>query len=350
MPRFKIDEKNSIHYQCIGEGENLVLIHGLGANLAFWYMGIARLLARQYRVITYDLRGHGRSSMPASGYTLPDMANDLEALLDFLGVEHAHIVGHSFGARVALYFTTSRPDRVSTLTAADTQVSCLQNQVRLADWPYWKTWKQQLHQQGFHSLPNDNEYINYQMLAHFNQLSNDFTHGALNRPRKTPSLRHRNMGNRGGERWERLMKTTSAHEDFKHDHQITIDRIKRINTPTLALFGEYSHCMESCRQMNKHISSCRVKILPEVGHFLPAIKPRLFMHTIRQFMNQSGNNEDHIYLLRDHPNFRERRMSDRGNLSSAPAQYPLNDRYGDLVLFDRRKSASLFDSSVVSNQ
>lgn len=350
MPRLKIDEDNSIHYQCIGQGENLVLIHGLGANLAFWYMGIARRLARQYRVITYDLRGHGRSSMPASGYTLPDMANDLEALLDHLGVEQTHVVGHSFGARVALYFTISRPDRVSTLTAADTQISCLQKQVRLADWPHWKTWKQQLHQQGFHSLPPDNEYINFQMLAHFNQLSNEFTQGALNRPRKAPSLRHRNMGNRGGERWDRLMRTTTAHEDFKDDHQITVDRIKRINIPTLALFGEYSHCLESCRQLNNYIYSCRVKILPEVGHFLPAIKPRLFMRTIRQFMNQSDNNDDQIFILRNHPNFRERRMSDRGSQHPANAQYPLNDRYGDLVLFDRRKAASLFDDSIVSNQ
>ena len=351
MPRLKIDNDNSIHYQCIGQGENLVLIHGLGANLAFWYMGIARLLSRQYRVITYDLRGHGRSSMPATGYTLPDMANDLEALLDHLGVDHAHVVGHSFGARVALYFTISRPDRVSTLTVADTQISCLQDQVRLADWPHWKTWKQQLNEQGFNSLPSDNEYINFQMLAHFNQLSNEFTHGTLNRSRKTPSLKHRNMGNRGADRWKRMMSTTSAHEEFKDDHQVTIDSIKNINIPTLALFGEYSHCMESCRQLNNHLNSCRVKILPGVGHFLPAIKPRLFMHTIRKFMNQSGNNDDQIYILQNHPNFKERRMSDSKELSSESVQFPLNDRYGDLVLFDRRKPDSLYDSSAaVSNQ
>jgi len=345
VPRFKIADDNSIHYQCIGEGENLVLIHGLGANLAFWYMGIARLLARQYRVITYDLRGHGRSSMPESGYTLPDMTNDLEALLDHLDVDHAHIVGHSFGARVALYFTTTRPERVRTLTVADTQISCLQNQMRLGDWPHWKTWKRQLNEQGFHSLPRDNEYINYQMLAHFNQLSDNFTHGALNRPRKKPSLRHRNMGNRGANRWERLMNTTSAQEDFKDDHQITIDSIKNINIPTLALFGEYSHCMETCRQLNNYMDSCRVKILPEVGHFLPAIKPRLFMHTIRQFMNQSGKDSDQIYILQNHPNFRERRKTDQRSL----VQYPLTDRYGDLAVFDRRKSTHIRESDIVSN-
>jgi pimeloyl-ACP methyl ester carboxylesterase len=350
VPRFKLDDKNSIHYQCIGEGENLVLIHGLGANLAFWYMGIARALSRQYRVITYDLRGHGRSTMPVSGYTLPDMANDLEALLDFLGVDHAHIVGHSFGARVALYFTATRPERVSKVIAADTQISCLQQQVRLGDWPYWKTWKKQLNEQGFHSLPRESEYINFQMLAHFNQLSNEFAHGALNRPRKKPSLRHRNMGNRGAERWESLMKTTSAKEDFKDDHQITKEGLQSIHIPTLALFGEYSHCLESCRQLNNYIDSCRVKIMPGAGHFLPAIKPRLFMHTVRQFISQASNDNNQIYILHNHPNFRERRRANLRDSSSAGVHYPLNDRFGELVMFDRRKRSSMYDSSIVSNQ
>lgn len=333
----------------MGQGDNLVLIHGLGANLAFWYMGIARLLARHYRVITYDLRGHGRSDMPASGYTLPEMANDLEELLDHLGVDRAHIVGHSFGARVALYFTTTRPHRVRTLTVADTQINCLQSQVRLADWPHWNKWKRQLRDQGFTSLPPDDEHINFQMLAHFNQLTEDFANGALNRQsRRVPSLKRRDMGNRGAERWDRLMRTTSAREDFKDDHQITLDGIRKIKSPTLALFGEYSHCLESCRQLNNQIKTCKVKILPEVGHFLPVIKPRLFIRTLQQFILQSGGKPRQNRILSGHRPLRERRIVERRDFSSSLAQYPLNDCQGDLVLFDRRKP--LFDDSIVSNQ
>ena len=63
MPRLAIDSDTAIHYQCLGQGEDLVLIHGLGANLAFWYMGIARRLARQYRVIMYDLRAQKTVNM-----------------------------------------------------------------------------------------------------------------------------------------------------------------------------------------------------------------------------------------------------------------------------------------------
>ena len=342
MTRLKISDDVSIHYQCQGQGENLVLIHGLGANLAFWYMGIARPLTRHYRVITYDLRGHGRSAMPADGYSLPDMTNDLQSLLNHLEVDRAHIVGHSFGARVAMHYTISHPQRIRSLTMADTQISCLQDQVRLADWPYWKKWKRQLQEQGFHSLPAENEPINFQMLAHFNQLSGDFAHGALNHPRKAPSLRHRNMGHRGAARWERLMHTTSARQAFADDQQITIDGINRIEAPTLALFGEYSHCLASCQKLNRHIRNCKVKILPEVGHFLPAIKPRLFARNLRLFLEQQSNAHTQPRHLQERCDVIELRNPTR------PAEYPFTDSFGDLVLFDRRKSASE-DPDVASN-
>ena len=342
MPRLQINNDVAINYQSMGQGETVVLIHGLGANLAFWYMGIARLLARHYRVITYDLRGHGRSAMPATGYTLPCMADDLDALLDHLDVKKAHIVGHSFGARVALHFTSAHPQRVKTLIAADTQVSSLQNQVRLGDWPHWKIWKQQLQEQGLDSLPPDDEYINFQMLAHFNKFSDEFANTGLKRRKATPSLKRRDMGNRGAARWEKLMSTTSAQVDFQNDQQITVDTLKQINIPTLALFGEYSHCMATCQQLNYYIPTCKVKILREVGHFLPAIKPRLFMHTLRQFVLQSSSE---LALRRTIKNSRKTQRNRQSDLS---VKYPLTDQHGDLVLFDRRKP--LYDASIISNQ
>jgi len=349
VPRLVIDRDTSIHYQCLGQGEDLVLIHGLGANLAFWYMGIARRLARQYRVIMYDLRGHGRSSMPAAGYALPDMAGDLAVLLTHLEAERAHIVGHSFGARVGLYFTMAYPDRVKTLTTADTQLSCLQEQVRLGDWPHWQTWKRQLEAQGYHRLPPENERINFQMLVHFNQLTQGFAHGALNKTARTPSLKHRDMGNRGARRWDRLMQTTSAQAELRDENQITVDRIRQIDVPTLALFGEYSHCLASCEQLNRFIRPCKVKILPEVGHFLPAIKPRLFMHSLHHFLQQSHAGPRQVRIRpQAQPSGIERRIGERRDLARHSIAYPLTDRDGDLVLFDRRKP--LYDPGTISHQ
>jgi len=279
----------ALHYQTVGEGDSVVLIHGLGANLAFWYMNIARLLARRYRVIAYDLRGHGRSSMPPSGYTLPTMAEDLLQLLDHLQIYQAHLVGHSFGARVALYFSIACGSRVSSLTVVDTQVQSLQPQVRLRDWAYWPIWKSQLRQQGLQTLPADSELINFRLLAHFNQLSSEFTHGVLSteRPRLRPSLRHRDMGIKGAAQWEKLMTTTTAREELDDDHPLTADTLPRISVPTLAAYGEYSHCLPSCRGLQQLLPYCQTVIVPGVGHFFPAIKPRLFSRLLLRWLRWS---------------------------------------------------------------
>lgn len=274
----------SIHFQTLGQGEDLVLLHGLGANLAFWYMSVARLLARDERVVTYDLRGHGLSNMPLRGYTLPDMAGDIRMLMDHLGIEKAHLVGHSYGARVALYFTLSEPERTCTLTLADTQLLCLQPPVRLRHWPHWPLWKKMLTEQGFYSLPAEDEFISFKMLAHFNRFSTGFTQGALNRARRVPSLRHRDMGLRGAARWELLMKTMAARRELSDERQITMEAIRHLSIPTLAIFGEYSHCLPTCWKFKEMVPHCEVAILPEVGHFHPAIKPKLFAQRLQRFL------------------------------------------------------------------
>src|SRR5262249_45932567 len=98
-----------LHYLQMGEGPDLVMLHGISGNLAVWPLRMVPLLQQHFRVTTYDLRGHGNSSMPPSGYTTRDMAHDLGGLLDELEIEQADIVGHSFGADVAMHFTLLQP-------------------------------------------------------------------------------------------------------------------------------------------------------------------------------------------------------------------------------------------------
>jgi pimeloyl-ACP methyl ester carboxylesterase len=275
--------ERTLHYQVNGDGETLVLIHGLGANLAFWYMGIGSILSRRYRVVTYDLRGHGRSSMPGSGYGLPYMARDLEDLLDHLGVDQAHVVGHSFGARVALFHAMSHPERVKTLTVADTQVTCLQPKMRMREWPSWPRWRRQLEEQGVTQLPRDDDVISFRLLANFNHVAPDLTHGGLARSRR-PKLKSRDMGRRGAVRWQRLMSATTADTELDDDKLITVGGLRQISRPTLAVFGEHSHCLQSCWKLRRLIPDCQVAVIPGTGHFHPAVKPRAFLAVLNQFL------------------------------------------------------------------
>jgi pimeloyl-ACP methyl ester carboxylesterase len=99
-----------------GEGPAIVLLHGLTATRRYVVMGSRALERSGHRVLAYDARGHGRSS-PSVGrsYTYPDLAHDLEAVLDGAGLERAVLAGASMGAHTALRFALAHPERVQAL-------------------------------------------------------------------------------------------------------------------------------------------------------------------------------------------------------------------------------------------
>jgi pimeloyl-ACP methyl ester carboxylesterase len=100
-----------------GEGPAIVLLHGLTATRRYVVMG-SRLLERSgHRVIAYDARGHGRST-PArdpTAYGYPELASDLERVLDALGLPRATLAGASMGAHTVLRFALEHPERVAAL-------------------------------------------------------------------------------------------------------------------------------------------------------------------------------------------------------------------------------------------
>ncbi|MGH7696082.1 MAG: alpha/beta fold hydrolase [Gemmatimonadaceae bacterium] len=100
-----------IRYDVTGEGPAVVFIHGWAQDLSIWDKQ-ARAFAPRYRVVRFDRRGFGESTGHADGSRDPA---DLLALLDSLGIRTAHVVGLSAGARTAINFAASYPDRTSAL-------------------------------------------------------------------------------------------------------------------------------------------------------------------------------------------------------------------------------------------
>lgn len=100
-----------------GQGEAVVILHGLFGSGTNW-RGVARLLEGRYRVITVDLRNHGRSpNVPGMRYT--DMAGDVLRLLDDLALEAPLLVGHSMGGKVAMMLALTHPRRLRGLVVVD---------------------------------------------------------------------------------------------------------------------------------------------------------------------------------------------------------------------------------------
>lgn len=95
----------------------VVLLHAIGTSLEMWAPQTP-VLAREYRVVSVDLRGHGRSPVPDGPYAMGELADDVLGLLDRLGVERASICGLSLGGMVGLTMGAIAPERVERLIAA----------------------------------------------------------------------------------------------------------------------------------------------------------------------------------------------------------------------------------------
>lgn len=110
-----------IHYRIDGDerAPALVLCHALGTDLTLWDAQAAALSA-QYRVLRYDLRGHGFSPGPDTEYTIAELAGDVFGLLDALEIAEAHVVGLSIGGLIAMALALAAPARVKQLVLANT--------------------------------------------------------------------------------------------------------------------------------------------------------------------------------------------------------------------------------------
>jgi pimeloyl-ACP methyl ester carboxylesterase len=96
----------------------VVLLHGIGSRGASFWPVIDDLAAR-FRLLVLDLRGHGGSAKPGSGYLLPDYAADLDAALGALALGRPRLLGHSLGGLVALEWATRQPARAAAIVVED---------------------------------------------------------------------------------------------------------------------------------------------------------------------------------------------------------------------------------------
>lgn len=112
MPEFNSNGVR-LHYEETGDGEPLLLLHGLGSS-HFMFKEEMEHFKNGYRTVAIDCRGHGQSNRPAK-FTLNDHIEDAVALLDHLGIEKAHVMGVSMGSYIAQGLALSHPDRVGKL-------------------------------------------------------------------------------------------------------------------------------------------------------------------------------------------------------------------------------------------
>ncbi len=272
---------------------DVVLVHGLAANQAFWNLELVGTLAKRFRVTSFDLRGHGYSSRPASGYTPQEMAVDLQALLDRLDITSAHLVGHSYGGLIALRLALDSPRRFRSLTLADTRLRGVAPQQVLPTLPDWPDLKARLARCGVDLKDNDTE-IGMQLLEAIAEPRWAPARGRLAAAGAfVPFAARSGSGNRSAARWLRLLRETTARADFLSDGHITPAAVASLQCPLLLAYGEHSPHLASCRRVAELTPHSRTVLIAGGGHFHPASRAAIFIRHLVDFLGQTdrdGNN------------------------------------------------------------
>ncbi|MGE0006190.1 MAG: alpha/beta fold hydrolase [Parvibaculaceae bacterium] len=229
-----------IHYAAWGDGSPLILLHG-GLGNTEYFGGQVPEFARQYRVIAMDSRGHGRSTRDAQPYSYGLMAKDVVALMDYLRIDKASIVGWSDGGIIGLDIAMNHPDRLDRLFAfgANTNVAGLKPD---AD-----------------KDPVFAEYIE-----------------------------------RAGKDYARLSKTPGEFEAFvaqigrmwatQPDYKP--GQLAKITAPVAIADGEHDEAIrqEHNEEMAKAIPGARLVILPGLSHFAMLQDPEAFNQAVLEFL------------------------------------------------------------------
>lgn len=268
--------------QQLGEGPDLVLIHGLATNRAFWY-ATAVALQDRFRVTLFDLRGHGYSERPPSGYRATDFAEDTLRLMDSLSVETAALVGHSYGGAAALELAGLAPERVSHLGLIDTRVARIQPLLRLHDTPLITEAEKEVaatHDADWANLPQ----VGYLFLEAAARMR---LAGRLPTARDdfTPFGEGRGAA-RAARAWLDLLDHTTARTELD-EPGMTEDRIAALRMPVLLMYGALSRCVHSGRRLRELLPQARYVELADAGHFFPLSQPVRVQDEIRALLAAS---------------------------------------------------------------
>jgi 3-oxoadipate enol-lactonase len=244
-----------------GRGETLILIHGLADDHRAWRRTLPDLMLR-YRVVLYDLRGHGGTSLGRLDGTLGQLGTDLASLMDATGVDRAYIAGFSLGGTIAMRMAIDHPARVRglALVATSSRVGRA-----AADW----------YQQRVDMVKRDDPQLRATMDRDaadvYAESPAELDEGLLIRRQSTADPRGY------GNACAAMAALNAAALD---------PELGRISAPTLIVASELDrHCPPKAAEIiAAGIKGSRLEIMPGAGHPIPVEKPREVAASINSFL------------------------------------------------------------------
>lgn len=255
-------------------GPPVVLIHGHSLDLRQWDEQVPALSTAGYRVIRYDVRGHGRSMAPRTGYTWENYAADLGDLLDRLNVEGpearslaleaAHVVGLSMGGGIALQFALDFPARVRSLTLVDSA---------LPGFTYSEEFSRQI-EELLAAVRAEGPRAAFERLW--------LTHPLFDGLRRFP------------DRFQRVREMVLAYPaaDYREGAlpagyaPVVVERLHEIRAPALVVVGERDipDFLLAADILAENLPGARKLVLPDCGHVPPLEQPQAFNAALLSFL------------------------------------------------------------------
>jgi pimeloyl-ACP methyl ester carboxylesterase len=238
----------------------VVMLHGLVAdNLSSYYYTLANPMALHADTYLYDLRGHGRSEVPKTGYAVVDHVADLRALLAAWDIhEPVHLVGNSFGCVVALTYAHLYPGRVASLVLIE----------------------------GHFATEGWGEHMAGSLALAAFGLDEDGVRDWLERngSRKL---------NRLARHSERLFLETSLIDELGLERPFPRQALAAIDCPVLAVYGEHSDLLDRAAELERHVPACELHVVPGCSHSVlfeatPLVRELVLGWIVRHARQPSG--------------------------------------------------------------
>ncbi|WP_298830791.1 alpha/beta hydrolase [uncultured Planococcus sp.] len=255
MPHIKI--KNvELHYEVEGSGEAILFTHGASWNHRQWKPQVEEL-SKHYKTITWDVRGHGKSSLPKGKVDSEDFTKDLVGLLDHLGVKQAHLCGLSMGGHICLQTAIRHPERVKSLMLIGTPYTNSYNWVEKVFVPInrWSSMFIPMHVMAS---------IQARTLSKFNSNNKQYIKETVS----SIPLSH----------WIRIWNSVSKMESG--------NELNKITCPTLILQGDHDSMTERQQQeMAARIPQSKMVYIKNAHHATNLDNPKQVNHEIREHLS-----------------------------------------------------------------
>lgn len=262
MPYINIDNKE-IFYREFGEGEAVVFLNGLMMSTSSW-MAFVPTVSKKYKMITVDLLDQGRTQSCDKEYTIEDQAVLLNKLISHLGINSIHLIGMSYGGKVALTFALRYQSKVKTLTISNTDSRTINISKEI-----FKGW-------AYAASTLDGEVLASVVLPYM------YSYIFYEKNLKLMEQNKKSISKLLDEEWkDRFLRALHSLSDFNVSHLI-----KNIKIPTLIISSELDAITLTKGQefIHNEIENSQWVTIREAGHAALYEKPEEYIDRIMNFL------------------------------------------------------------------